>query len=354
MEAVLSDMESGRKRVTLRDVAQEAGVSLKTASNVINDAGRMSNETRARVQEVIRRLGYRVNVSARNLNRNSTGVITLAVPMLTPPYLAELANRVIEQARTDGYLVYVVTYGGENAQGARELLREFNTTVSDGLILSMSEDEDLTAGDLSVDYPLVTVGARDVRGVCDHVACDDVQASRTAASYLFERGARRLAVVGSRGTYDEQTALAATDGNAGLRLRGVIEACHEHGAQLDPELVVDGGDWAIGCGYKAVQQLLDAGREFDGVVAFNDQLAIGVLSALAANGISVPGQVQVIGFDNIEEAAYLQPPLTTMDPRFDVIVPKVGERMLMRIAGREVAPEHISIPSRVIARATTR
>lgn len=350
----MNEIEPGRKRVTLRDVAQKAGVSLKTASNVINNAGRMSDETRARVQEVIGRLGYRVNVSARNLNRNSTGVITLAVPMLTPPYLAELANRVIEQARSDDYLVYVVTYGGQNAQGARELLRNFNTTVSDGLILSMSEDESLTAQDLDVDYPMVAVGARDVWGVCDHVTCDDVQASRMAASYLFERGARHLAVIGSRGIYDEQAALHATDGNAGLRLRGVVEACRERGTSLDPELVVSGGDWAIGCGYKAIQRLIDAGKEFDGVVAFNDQLAIGVLSALAANGISVPGQVQVIGFDNIEEAAYLQPPLTTMDSRFDAIVPVVSARMLMRIAGRNVEPELMRIPSRVIARSTTR
>lgn len=350
----MNEIEPGRKRVTLRDVAQEAGVSLKTASNVINNAGRMSDETRTRVQEVIGRLGYRVNVSARNLNRNSTGVITLAVPMLTPPYLAELANRVIEQARSDDYLVYVVTYGGQNAQGARELLRNFNTTVSDGLILSMSEDESLTAQDLDVDYPMVAVGARDVWGVCDHVTCDDVQASRMAASYLFERGARHLAVIGSRGIYDEQAALHATDGNAGLRLRGVVEACRERGTSLDPELVVSGGDWAIGCGYKAIQRLIDAGKEFDGVVAFNDQLAIGVLSALAANGISVPGQVQVIGFDNIEEAAYLQPPLTTMDSRFDAIVPAVSARMLTRIAGRNVEPELMRIPSRVIARSTTR
>ena len=250
--------------------------------------------------------------------------------------------------------MYVVTYGGQNAQGARELLRNFNTTVSDGLILSMSEDESLTAQDLDVDYPMVAVGARDVWGVCDHVTCDDVQASRMAASYLFERGARHLAVIGSRGIYDEQAALHATDGNAWLRLRGVVEACRERGISLDPELVVSGGDWAIGCGYKAIQRLIDAGKEFDGVVAFNDQLAIGVLSALAANGISVPGQVQVIGFDNIEEAAYLQPPLTTMDSRFDAIVPAVSARMLMRIAGRNIEPELMRIPSRVIARSTTR
>mgnify|MGYP001413672715 CR=1 FL=1 len=98
-----------KKRVTLRDVAEEAGVSLKTASNVINHSGRMTDSTREKVQEVIDRLGYRVNVSARNLNRGKTGFITLAVPTLTAPYLSELANRVIDAARGYGYSVSAPT-----------------------------------------------------------------------------------------------------------------------------------------------------------------------------------------------------------------------------------------------------
>ena len=129
--------KSDRKRVTLREVAQEAGVSLKTASNVINHSGRMADATREKVQDVIDRLGYRVNVSARNLNRGKTGFITLAVPSLTAPYLAELANRVIDAARIYGYSVYITTYAEGSAQGARALLRNFNATVSDGMILSI-------------------------------------------------------------------------------------------------------------------------------------------------------------------------------------------------------------------------
>lgn len=153
-----------KKRVTLRDVAEEAGVSLKTASNVINHSGRMTDSTREKVQEVIDRLGYRVNVSARNLNRGKTGFITLAVPTLTAPYLSELANRVIDAARGYGYSVYVTTYAEGSAQGAQSLLRNFNTTVSDGMILSISEVENLEAADLDVDYPLVCVGARSTHG----------------------------------------------------------------------------------------------------------------------------------------------------------------------------------------------
>ena len=99
----MSDEKTAKRRVTLRDVAQAAGVSLKTASNVINGSGRMTDETRAKVESVIKDLDYRVNVAARNLNRDHTGFITLAVPSLIPPYLAELANRTIEAARQRDY-----------------------------------------------------------------------------------------------------------------------------------------------------------------------------------------------------------------------------------------------------------
>lgn len=297
--------KSDRKRVTLREVAQEAGVSLKTASNVINHSGRMADATREKVQDVIDRLGYRVNVSARNLNRGKTGFITLAVPSLTAPYLAELANRVIDAARIYGYSVYITTYAEGSAQGARALLRNFNATVSDGMILSISEVEDLDPEDLDVDYPLVCVGARSTHGKADHVTPDDVQEARLAAQYLFDHGATNLAVIGS--------------------------------------------------GARMTQRIVDSGIPFDGIVAFNDQLALGALFTLAANGIAVPDRVQVIGFDNNEEAAYFQPPLTTMDSCLDWIAPTAVSRIINRIDGsRTLEPELITTQSRIIARATTR
>ena len=307
--------KSDRKRVTLREVAQEAGVSLKTASNVINHSGRMADATREKVQDVIDRLGYRVNVSARNLNRGKTGFITLAVPSLTAPYLAELANRVIDAARIYGYSVYITTYAEGSAQGARALLRNFNATVSDGMILSISEVEDLDPEDLDVDYPLVCVGARSTHGKADHVTPDDVQEARLAAQYLFDQG-----------------------------------------VELDTRLVPNvGQDWTIGSGARMTQRIVDSGIPFDGIVAFNDQLALGALFTLAANGIAVPDRVQVIGFDNNEEAAYFQPPLTTMDSCLDWIAPTAVSRIINRIDGsRTLEPELITTQSRIIARATTR
>ena len=114
---------------------------------------------------------------------------------MTAPYLSELANRVIDAARGYGYSVYVTTYAEGSAQGAQSLLRNFNTTVSDGMILSISEVENLEAADLDVGYPLVCVGARSTHGKADHVTPDDIQEARLAAEYLFDHGATRLAVV---------------------------------------------------------------------------------------------------------------------------------------------------------------
>ncbi|MBT1178236.1 LacI family DNA-binding transcriptional regulator [Bifidobacterium vespertilionis] len=343
-----------KRRVTLRDVAQAADVSLKTASNVINGNGRMSEETRQRVKDVIRDLGYQVNVAARNLNRHTTGFITLAVPTLTAPYLAELADRVIGAARARDYAVYVTTYAELN-RGAQLLLRSFNATVSDGMILSMSEVEKFRPEDLRVDYPLVCTGARTTWDAADLITPDDVDAAAQATRFLFEHGSRSIAAVGVRTPIDRSALLRAVEGNAELRLRGILEECDRQGHPFDTRLGgFTGYNWTIGSGFHATQALIDSGVPFDGVVALNDQLAIGVISALKVNGLSIPGDVQVIGFDNIEEAAYLETPLTTMDSRLEWLAPTAVDRILERIGGGADEPKLLTERSRVIARATTR
>ena len=145
------------------------------------------------------------------------------------------------------------------------------------------------------------------------------------------------------------------EGNAQLRLRGIIEESRRRGAVLDPRLVgLTGRDWTIGAGARAAQKLVDSGIPFDGIVALNDQLAIGVLSVLRASGLRVPDDVQVIGFDNIEESAYLQIPLTTMDSRLDWTAPTAVGCILGRIQGDAAEPKLLTTPSSVIVRSSTR
>ena len=344
-----------RATVTLASVAERAGVSLKTASNAINGTGRMSDATRVRVMDVVDEVGYKVNVAARNLTRGRTDSVSLAVPTLKAAYLGDLAETVVETARAMNLGVFVTTYPDDGVSGSRQLLRQFNALRTDGLLLSLSENEDLDWTAFDVDYPLVCLGSRDTFGRVDRVTTDDVADARAATEYLLERGSTSIAVVGAHVPFDAAAIAGAGEGNAELRMRGVYEAITAAGGTLQPGLIgVTGFDWTIGAGFRAAQATIDCGIPFDGLVCFNDGLAIGAISALRANGLRLPEDVQVIGFDNVEESAFLAPLLTTMDSRIEWIAQTALERLVRRINGVADAPEVLYARSQVIARRTTR
>ena len=344
-----------RTTATLASVADRAGVSLKTASNAINGTGRMAEDTRARVLAVVDELGYKVNVAARNLTRGRTDSVTLAVPTLKAAYLGDLAEAVVVTARDLNLVVFVTTYPDGGYGASRRFLQQFNAQSTDGLLLSLSEHESLDGSALDVDYPLVCLGSRNTYGRADRITTDDVADARTATEYLLERGSRSVAVVGAHVPFDANVIANADEGNAELRLRGVYEALTASGRGLDPRLVgVTGYDWTIGSGFRAVRDLVDSGVPVDGLVCLNDGLAIGAISALRERGVRVPEDVQVIGFDNVEESAFLTPPLTTMDSRIDWIARTALERLIMRIDGGTEPPAVLFGRSQVVARDTTR
>jgi LacI family repressor for deo operon, udp, cdd, tsx, nupC, and nupG len=344
-----------RKPATLEMVAERAGVSMKTASNAVNGTGRMAEKTRVRVLDVVEELGYKVNVAARNLTRGRTDSVTLAVPTLKAAYLAELAEAVVEIARDMNLVVYVTRYPDDGGTGSRQFLREFNTQLTDGLLLSLSENETLDRSAFDVDYPLVCFGSRNTYDLVDRVTTDDVADARAATEYLLSRGSTSIAVVGAHAPFDPRTIAGATEGNAELRMRGVAEALSAAGRPLDPRLVgVTGYDWTIGAGFRATLATVDAGIAFDGLVCLNDGLATGAISALRESGLRIPSDVQIIGFDNVEESAFLAPPLTTMDSRIEWLARTGLERLVKRINGITDPPASVLARSQVIARGTTR
>ncbi|WP_456826869.1 LacI family DNA-binding transcriptional regulator [Cellulomonas sp. P5_E12] len=343
---------SAPRRATLRDVARTAGVSLKTASNVLNDSGRMTPQTRRRVQDAIEVLGYTVNSSARSLASGTTHVLSLAVPTLRSPYLSQLAEALIEVARGHGYALQVTTYPDEE-DGSRAHLTAVDPRVYDGTLLSMSEHHDLVPADLAVSHPLVCLGSRTTWDLVDRVTTDDVANAVAATELLLGTGATRLAVIGAHRQF--RPAAAALEGNAELRLHGIEQACEARGVALDPALVgVTGFDWTIGTGFRSMEALIANGRTFDAVVGLNDSLAIGAISALRAHGLDVPGDVQVVGFDNIDESAYLSPPLTSVDSNIGWIAETAVSRLIARINGSTEHARTFRRTSALIERGTTR
>jgi DNA-binding LacI/PurR family transcriptional regulator len=330
---------------TLHDVARLAGVSIKTVSNVINDYPHIRPTTREKVEAAIAELGYQPNLSARSLRSGRTGVIALALPELGLSYFAELADAVIRAAEKHGLTVTIEHTGGDRDREL-EVLRSPRRKLSDGLIFSplgMSQDD---VGLTSVSYPLVLLGERIFGGDADHVTMQNVEAARAATEYLLALGRRRIAVVGAHE--------GEVIGSAGLRLRGYREALDAAGVEFDPDLLGYTALWHRANGATSMRDVLERGVQFDAVFGLNDTLALGAMRVLQEAGRRVPDDVAVVGFDDLDEARYSLPSLTTIDPGREQIARTAVEVLVDRIAhADESAPREIYADFRIVEREST-
>jgi DNA-binding LacI/PurR family transcriptional regulator len=330
---------------TLRDVAALAGVSVKTVSNVVNGYQFVRPDTRDRVKAAIAKVGYQPNLAARNLRAGRTGVIGLAVPELKFSYFAELADAVLEAARRRGYVVLIEQTGGDRTTEL-ELLRGSRVAMMDGLLFSplgLSNDD---VGVLEVDYPLVLLGERIFNAPSDHVTMENVEGAATAVRHLLSIGRRRVVVLGAH--EGEEV------GSAALRLQGYRAALAEVGVDFDPTLVAYRQGWHRTDGAEAMRELLARDVQFDAVFALNDELALGALRTLFHEGVRVPEDVAVVGFDNVAEAQFAMPSLTTIDPNRAQIAETAVEALVERIAERDAknraAPRVFTVPASLVAR----
>lgn len=308
---------------TMQDVARLAGVSAKTVSNVVNEHPHVSDATRAKVNKAIEKLGYELNITARNLRKGRTGLIGLALPELKLPYFAELADSLIVEAEKLGLRVLIEQ---TNADRDREIdvLHGPRRFMTDGLIfspLALGQDD---IGLFRVDFPLVLLGERVFGSTNDHITMSNVEAGKAATQHLLGVGRRRIAVVGAHP--------GEKVGSGPLRERGYREALAEAGIPVDESLIRATGLWHRNTGSAATDALIDEGVDFDAVFALNDTLAMGVLRSLHWHGIDVPAQVAVIGFDDIEEAAYTRPTLSSVSPGREQIARQAVELLHLRIS----------------------
>jgi DNA-binding LacI/PurR family transcriptional regulator len=329
----------------LKDVAERAGVSVKTVSNVVNGYLHVRPDTRARVLEAISELDYRPNISARNLRRGRTGIIALAVPELDIPYFAELARHVVTAAARHDWTVLIDQTNGDREQ-ERLVAGGIRDHLIDGLIFSPLA---LTGADLAPGIdgtPMVLLGERVDHGPADHVAIDNVAAARDATAHLIALGRRRIAAVGA-----QHTAEAAT---ARLRLAGWSAALNDAGLRPDPDLVAAAPSWHRADGASAMRTLLAGGARPDAVLCFNDTLALGAIRALHDAGLRVPADVAVAGFDDIEDGRYFIPTLTTVAPDKADLARVAVDLLAARVSGADRAPpREETVPHRLIVREST-
>ncbi len=326
----------------LKDVAARAGVSVKTASNVINNYPHITPATRAKVEAAIAELRYRPNMSARQLKHGKAGFLALAVPAMEAPYFAELAALVSAEATRLGYLMLLDTTGAD--PGAERLVLDgMRSHLIDGVIFSPLA---LSAGEIADradKLPMVLLGERAVPPGYDHVAVDSVAAARSVTEHLVSLGRRRVAAIGRE----------SVSGTASVRLDGYQQALAAAGLPLDPDLVRGVADYGREDGRQAMRELLQLPDPPDAVFCFNDLMAIGALRACAEAGVRVPEDVAVAGFDDIAEGRFATPSLTTVAADLTVLSREALRLLIARIENKATGPESVVVPWTLQVREST-
>jgi DNA-binding LacI/PurR family transcriptional regulator len=331
--------------VSLKDIAERAGVSLATVSNVVNGYRPVGEQTRVKVQQAIDELGYSPNLSARHLRRGRTGLIALAIPELNNPYFAELAGAAIREAAGLGYTLVMEDTAGDRereltlADGSRQ-------HIIDGLIFSpvqIGRDEVLARTSTT---PLVLIGEGVYDVPHDHIAIDNIAASHVAVQHLVSLDRRRIAFIGAPADINRAS--------AALRVRGYREALAAAGLPYDPALVAGTSLFGRVDGLLAMRALLARDELPDAVFAYNDLIAIGAMRAIGEAGLRVPDDVAVIGIDDIEEGRFSTPTLTTISPDKEHIGRLAVQALIARVEGKPVDPPRESQPPfRLVTREST-
>ncbi|AOB29984.1 LacI family transcriptional regulator [Bordetella sp. H567] len=317
---------------TIQDVAALAGVSVSSVSNVLNGrTDRLGRDTFQRVQDAIRELNYRPNQAARQLKTGYAPLIGLLVPSTANPMFGELAVHVEAAARdAHGFRVLL----GNTHRDQEQESRTFDDLIAlgvRGVILASSRtDEGHLEAAIARGLAIVSYdrgGDGDAHSRIDHVSPDNTLASRLAVEHLVAHGHQWLALV----TPDVKTV------SRELKRRGFLEAARQAGAGAHAQVLEGATGSGYGDSHLADEGYAMAGRiaamktRPTGIIAINDMMALGLMAGLHGAGLSVPGDVSVIGMDNLVMTAYANPPLTTVEmPSADMaraMVAMVVERL---------------------------
>ncbi|WP_327109632.1 LacI family DNA-binding transcriptional regulator [Nonomuraea glycinis] len=324
----------------MADVAKEAGVSHQTVSRVLNDHPNVRGDTRARVLEAIDKLGYRRNLVARALvtrHSRTLGVVSFDTTLYGP---ASTVYGIEQAARAAGYFVSIVSLTSIDKVGVRDALDYLADQGVDGIVVVAPQRSAAEAlADLPVGVPAVAVEggqAGDVAVVC----VDQVEGGRLATEHLLSLGHETVWHV--RGPADW---LEAEGRVAGWR------AALARAGRAAPEPLA--GDWSPRSGYEAGRGLARM-ADVTAVFVANDQMALGVLRAFAEQGVKVPEQVSVVGFDDIPESEFFSPPLTTVRQDFGAVGRhSIGVLLRQIEADGPREPERLVVPPTFVPRVST-
>lgn len=285
---------------TLQMVAAEAGVSPSTVSRIINGTASVSDARRSAVEQAIAKLKFQPNPTARGLATGRSMTIGVVTQAIDSPYYSEGLRGIETYLQAHGYAPLFMS-GNWNAQDEARCLSQLIARRVDGIIFFAGCLNNKELADHAKRLPIVVTGrSLKARGLLS-LKIDDHAGAMMATRHLLELGHRKIAFIG--GPADHIDALE--------RFEGYKQVLAENKIAFDPKLVAE-GDFREAGGEAATHRLLDGGAKFSALFCANDQMTHGVYLALSQRGVNVPGDVSVVGFDDLSASAYMLPPLTTI------------------------------------------
>jgi DNA-binding LacI/PurR family transcriptional regulator len=332
---------SKSSRPTMLDVARLSGVSYQTVSRVINDHPYVSKETRQRVQAAIDALGYRPSKAATKLASKSSKIIAIVLYGSWFSGLAEIALNVELAAKTSGFDVILINITEPKKQLV-EALENVKAWAVDGIILIVPVQglsfEEVRA--ICADTPFVQIDSQRSPGIRS-VVIDETYGTQQMVEHLIQLGHTRFyEISGSLDWFSAQ-----------VRHEACLQTFRSHG--MEPPAYIE-ANWTVSGGYRAAKRILEDGEVFTAIISANDSMAFGAIRALSEYGLVVPQDVSVVGFDDIPEAAYFFPPLTTVRRNL-IQLGMVGFEYLMQVMDDPEAPaQQQALLPRVMFRESTR
>jgi LacI family transcriptional regulator len=326
-------------RVTIAEVARRARVSKATVSRVLNNKGDVDASTAIRVREVIAATGYTPSARAVGLAKGRTLTVGMLVPGLTWPWMGDVLQGVADVLEATGYGLLLNTMN-RGADSLTQFARHVSANAFDGLLLIEPPDTlNYIASLHESGLPVVMIDDRGHHRGFPSVATSNHAGAADAARHLLDTGRTNLAIVTGPSEF----------GCTRDRTDGFCSVLTEAGVRFDAQMLIE-GDFTRDGGRAAIQPIIDSGIPLDGVFAQNDLMAVGVLDALRESGRSVPGDVAVIGFDDIPIAAHTQPSLTTVRQPSREMGEAAARMLLAKLAGEPFPTAPQIVPTSLVIR----
>lgn len=323
--------------VTIYDVAREANVSMATVSRVVNGNPNVKPTTRKKVLEAIDRLGYRPNAVARGLASKKTTTVGVIIPDISSIFYSELARGIEDIATMYKYNI-ILSNSDQNTDKELHLLNTMLGKQVDGIVFMGGNITDVHVEEFKRSpVPIVLAASVEEQAQTPSVNINYEQAIYDSVQLLVEKGHKRIAFVS--GPMSEPI-------NSMRKLAGYKRALEEAGIAFDEALVAE-GDYSYDSGIEALANLLDQSDKPTAVIAATDEMALGVIHGAQDRGVSIPEDLEVIGFDNTRLSLMVRPQLTTVvQPTYDIGA--VAMRLLTKLMNKEqVEDQIVELPHRI-------